>query len=172
MKLQQKTLGYGLLAAIALQLAVLLMEYSSAVYPLITGQEVRLKVIPIDPRSLFRGNYARLNYEISRINLSGQALDRKPRKNEPVYVKLTQDNEGYYIADSVSLTRPKEGLFIRGRNNYRSSSQIRLRYGIEAFFAPKHKALALETDLRQGGVAVVMVASNGKATLKDVIAGE
>ena len=35
--------------------------------PLWTGKEIRVKVVPVDPRSLFRGNYARLNYDFSRL---------------------------------------------------------------------------------------------------------
>ena len=41
--------------------------------------------------------------------------------------------------------------------------------GIEAFFAPKEKALKLEKDLRNGGTAILMVARSGNAALKDVI---
>jgi hypothetical protein len=42
-------------------------------------------------------------------------------------------------------------------------------FGIHAFFAPKEKALQLEKDLRDGGVAVLMFVSNGSVTLKDVV---
>ncbi len=45
-----------------------------------------------------------------------------------------------------------------------------IKYGIEAFFAPRERALQLEKDLRGGGVAVLMVSSGGKARLMDVIA--
>ena len=168
--LNKKTIIYGLIASIGLQLAVLLMEYGGAVYPLVTGQEVKLKVIPIDPRSLFRGNYARLNYEISNVSVSNKDDSRKPRQNEFVYVKLKQDEEGFFVADGATLDKPDEGLFIRGRNSRPSANRARLRFGIEAYFAPKERALQLEKDLRNGGVAVIMLASNGKATLKDVIA--
>ncbi len=43
-------------------------------------------------------------------------------------------------------------------------------YGIEAFFAPKEKALKLEEDLRDGGVTVLMVSAGGKARIKAVVA--
>ena len=43
-----------------------------------------------------------------------------------------------------------------------------MKYGIEALFAPKEKALALERQLRDSGVAVVRVAPNGKAALVTV----
>lgn len=166
----KKIMGYGLLSAIALQVLVLAMVYGGAVYPIITGQEIRLKTTPVDPRSLFRGNYARLNYEISR--LDAPDINRAIRTNEVVYVKLKQDKNGLYIADGVSLEKPSEGLFILGRNESETSGSLRIRYGIEAFFAPKTKALALEKALRNKGVAVVMLASNGKATLQNVIPQE
>ena len=64
-------------------------------------------------------------------------------------------------------------MYLRGRiENRRYSGKtkyFRLKYGIEAFFAPKEKALALEKDLRDGGVAILMVSKNGKARLKDII---
>ena len=44
------------------------------------------------------------------------------------------------------------------------------QYGVEAFFASKETALALEEDLRDGGVAVLMIADDGRARIKNVIA--
>ena len=80
-----------------------------------------------------------------------------------------EDIKVYY-----SLEKPGTGPFIRGRIQKRRSQDnsviYDVRYGIEAYFAPKKKALALEKDLRSGGVAIVMIAGNGKATLKEVIA--
>lgn len=169
MKLSKEKTIIGLGLAVVLQISVLAMEYGGAVYPLLTGQEITLKVIPVDPRSLFRGNYARLNYEINQVVLPHNS--RELRENEFIYVKLKQNQEGDYIADSASLEKPEVGLYIRGRTHRtRGSDAVRVRYGIEAFFAPKEKALALERKLPSGAVAKIMLAKNGKATLKDVIA--
>lgn len=160
---------YGLIAAIVLQLSVLLIEYTGAMYPLWTGQEIILRTRPIDPRSLFRGNYARLNYDISLVPRS-EISSNNVRSNEIIYVKLKENEEGIYEYDGVSPARPESGVFIRGRVRW-DANRIRIRYGIEAFFARKEKALALERELRYGGLATVMVAGNGKATLKDVSPG-
>ena len=163
----------GLIAAVLLQLGILATEYVNSVYPLWTGQEVRLKTVPVDPRSLFRGNYARLNYDISNITLQEKEYPPAMRRGEIVYVKLKQDEDGVHVFDGASLSKPDMGLYIRGRIQTprwtRTASPYRVHYGIEAFFAPKEKALALEKDLRRGAVAIVMVANNGKAALKDVI---
>lgn len=164
----------GLILIICFQFLVLVFEYVGATYPLWTGQEIKLKTVPIDPRSLFRGNYARLNYGISQINSGDVNTLKLPRNGEVVYIKLKKGEDGTSYYDGVSLEQPADGLFIRGRvkNPYLSTSTTTypVNYGIEAFFAPKEKALALEKDLRSGAVATVMVASNGKATLKDILA--
>ena len=156
----------GLTLAMLLQIAMLGWILGSAMMPLWTGTEIHVKTVPVDPRSLFRGNYARLAYEFS--TLPKDALDTEPlRENEPVYVSLQQDNDRLFAFAGVSTTKPKDGIFLRGRIEGKRSTRV--RYGIEAWFAPKEKALQLERDLRNGGVAVLMVTDNGKAALTDVL---
>ena len=41
--------------------------------------------------------------------------------------------------------------------------------GIEAFFAPKERALRLEKALRDGGVAVLKVSARGRAAIEDIV---
>jgi uncharacterized membrane-anchored protein len=163
----------GLVGAVALQVGVLAAEYLNSIYPLWTGQEIRLKTIPVDPRSMFRGNYVRLNYEISTINIPQQTDLAAPRQGEVVYVTLQPGDDDRHVSTSASFTQPDKGLYIRGRiqqPGWESGTQpYQVRYGIEAFFAPREKALELEQQLRDGGVALVMLADNGKAVLKDVI---
>ena len=163
----------GLIVVVIFQLLVLVVEYVGAVYPIYTGQEIRLKTTPIDPRSMFRGNYARLRYEIGEV--SGEAINkvRVPRNGEVVYVRLNAGEGGLYEFAGASLEKPADGVFIRGRiqDSSRRSKRptYRVKYGIEALFAPKEKALDLEKRLRQSAVARVMVADNGKATLVEVV---
>ncbi|MGK0297380.1 MAG: putative membrane-anchored protein [Gammaproteobacteria bacterium] len=168
MILDKTKMLYGLIAIIVLQLSVLVIEYGNAVFPLLTGKEIKIKVVPVDPRSLFRGNYARLNYDISRVKLTDNT--RELRKNEIVYVSLKLNEFGLYEQDGVSLLRPDSGIFIRGRTQETRTGMLQVRYGIEAFFAPKEKALDLESKLRSGGIAIIMIAKNGKSALKDIIA--
>jgi uncharacterized membrane-anchored protein len=164
-----------LLAVIVVQVAVLIGEYLGAVYPLWTGQEVKLKTVPVDPRSLFRGNYARLRYDIARIETE-QDLPIA-RRDEVVYVALEAGEKSWHHM-GISLQPPDSGVFLRGRlqGKYpqaKGKFEYRIAYhNIEAYFAPREKAVALEQDLLHGGLAVLMVASNGKATLKAVIPDE
>lgn len=163
----------GIAIAIFFQISVLVGEYVSASIPLWYGKEIRLKTIPIDPRSLFRGNYALLNYDISRIDEKKFPDYEELRNGERVYIKLVSIENELHGLENVSLTLPENGPFIRGRIQNRSWEEertyFRIKYGIEAFFAPKEKALALERDLVDGGVAVICISDSGKAALKEIV---
>ena len=162
-------------AAIILQVAVLAGMVASAAMPLWTGAEVRVATLPVDPRSLFRGNYARLDYAFS--TLPEDALDerRELRAGEVVYVSLEPGDDGLHRYAGASLVRPAEGVYLRGRiqrdlSPYRIHyGPYRVRFGIEAFFAPKERALRLERELRDGGVAVLKVSARGRAAIEDIV---
>ena len=53
---------------VLLQLMVLAAEFGTTVYPLYTGEKVALVVAPVDPRSLFRGQYVQVRYDISQVD--------------------------------------------------------------------------------------------------------
>lgn len=162
-----------IIAAIVFQFFVLTGMYVKAAMPLWTGEEVRVKTVPVDPRSLFRGNYARLDYDISMIETQHFPENNDLRNGEIVYVQLKQDSSGLYVYSSVALERPESGVFLRGRIENRRyedhADYFRVKYGIEALFAPKEKALALEHQLRSEAVAVLMVLDGGEARLKEVV---
>ena len=157
-----------LAVAIAFQLLVLAGMVAKAAMPLWTGAEIRVGTVPVDPRSMFRGNYARLRYEFGTLPEDALTEVEGLRVGEVVYVSLGQGEEGEYEFARASLERPADGIFLRGRI-VRNSPPLRIKYGIEAFFAPKERALKLERELRDGGTAILMVAASGQAALKDVI---
>lgn len=181
----------ALVAAIGLQLAVLAGELLGAVYPHWVGAPVRLAVEPVDPRSLFRGNYAQLSYRIGNLALPADQVPPGLRSGEQVYLELRPGPGDLMEAGELRREPPDTGPFIRGRvvSLYRSARptgdetgdrqaapedsasrlQVRLRYGIEAYFLPRDKAIALQDALRSGHfVANVMLAPNGRAALRDV----
>jgi uncharacterized membrane-anchored protein len=166
--MNRSSVAIGLAAVVALQFFVLSGMVVKAAMPLWTGTEIRVKTVPVDPRSLFRGNYAELNYEIGQLPNNALSDFTNLRMGEIVYVSLTPGENGLYRFADASLHKPAEGIFLRGRivDNH---SPYRVEYGIEAFFAPKNKALQLEKDLRNGGVAVLMVADSGRVALYDVV---
>lgn len=154
-------------AAVFLQCLVLGGMVAKASLPLWAGKEIRIKTIPYDPRSMLRGNYARLNYEISTLPETAFPKDMRLRRGEIVYVMLQQANNGLYVYKGAALEKPKQGIYLQGRitNGY---APYRVKYGIEAFFAPKEEALQLQSDLVNGGAAVLMVTSAGDVALKAI----
>ncbi len=170
-----KQLKIGFILAIAFQAFILVWMLISANLPLWFGQEIKVHTRPIDPRSLFRGNYAHLDYPLERVTLSkDQPLYQHDlRRGEVIYLSLKQDDKGIYNANTLSLRPPENDIYLQGRvlHSYQagSTATIRLKFAnINAFFAPKEKALALEKQLRKGAIAVLMVSDNGKAILKKV----
>ena len=166
--MNRSKIAAGLVAAIAFQLIVLAGMVVNAALPLWTGTEIRVRTVPVDPRSIFRGNYARLGYEFGTLPEGALNGEEDLRVGEVVYVRLEPGDDDLYGFAGASLDEPGEGIFLRGRlaSDY---PPYRIRYGIEAFFAPKETALALEKDLRDGGTAVLMVTGGGKAALQNVI---
>lgn len=168
-----QSIFWGVVAASILQGCILIGEYVTAALPLWTGEELKVKTIPIDPRSLLRGQYVRLNYPFTQLKIEELQLESEHplRNGEIVYITL-KDAGDYYEYDSASLKEPTEGPFLRGRIANRKYEEdreyFRIRYGIEALFLPKEDAIEKETQLRDGGIATLMVASNGKARLVEV----
>ncbi|WP_299582796.1 GDYXXLXY domain-containing protein [uncultured Microbulbifer sp.] len=164
---------FALGAAIAMQFLLLVGMYVQAQIPLWNGEPIRVKTIPVDPRSLFRGNYARLNYDFSRVKASDLTGSKRLREGEVVYVSLKKSTTGLYVYSAASLKKPTEGVFLKGRiasgNRWRNEQAYRIKYGIEAYFAPKEKALQLERELRDSGIAELMVAPSGQVRLRNVV---
>ncbi len=155
-------------AAIALQVVILIGMVISAALPLMTGTDIAVRARPIDPRDLFRGNYAQLGYDFSRIPLRELMSTAPLRTGEVVYVSLREGRDGLYEFAAASLEQPGDGLFLRGRVEYVIEDQVSVLFGIEAFFAPKETALALEQTLRERAVARLAVSEGGRARIRTV----
>lgn len=105
-----------------------------------TGEAVILETAPVDPRDLFRGDYATLNYEISDLTVAGTYQD-----GQRIWVLLEQEG-AYHDAVSVHTGVPDVGpgqSCIRGRIAWADTrsdeghTRIHIEYGIESFFIPE-----------------------------------
>ncbi|ABV36964.1 conserved hypothetical protein [Shewanella sediminis HAW-EB3] len=155
----KRTIQIGLILTLFFQLSVLSIEYLGSVLPIWTGEEIILKTEPVDPRSLFRGNFVRLNYEINRIPTEPQT---EFKMGSLIYVSLVEIN-GIWQFDTFNTAKPKMGTYIRGRVRRVDSGTVRVEYGIEAFFMPKEKALKVQNEMGGQAQVRVFVAPNGKA---------
>lgn len=160
---------------IGIQSAALAWMVSDRVSLIKTGKEVVLAIAPVDPRSLFRGDYVILNPEIARIT-----TDQAPKsikKNDQIYVVLQEAPNGTWSYISVLKQRP-EGLkqnriAVRARvqsvwrDRRSDKTNLRLRYGIESYFVPEGTGKALEKKVRERQIrAIVAVGPGGKAAIK------
>jgi len=167
-----------IIAAVAFQVAVLAFVAGQREWILRTGRVILLRTAPLDPRDVMRGDYVRLEYEISQVDralwrdgLRTNHLAALARRGTRVYGLLRVAEDG--LAQLVALTdrRPAQGPFIRGHLEPSWGQAARVRWGIEAFFMEQGKARELEeqrTQQRRGVPLNMEVAlgPNGIAVLK------
>src|SRR3989344_5801828 len=127
-------------------------------YAILTGEKIILKVVPVDPRSLFQGDYARLNYEINGLDLSKIEVEGEKnfRGGEKVYIEL-EKNDKYFSAKKVSREKPKAKYFIRGIAQRFSGNSLFVGYGIETYFMPEGKAKDFENIARGGRDVEILI---------------
>lgn len=160
-----------LIAAAALQVAVLVAMIAVRAMPLVFGDTILLRVVPVDPRDLFRGDYVILSYDFSRRPPQGieglsQAGDSRDKvwQGRTVYVSLVPDADGrHWRADKVSISRPTSGRYIRGR----IAASGQLEFGIEAYYVQEGTGREYEQAIRNRRLsAEVALTSDGTAALR------
>lgn len=166
------------------QIGFLAMMIAGRASILRDGREVLLKVEPVDPRDLLRGDYVRLGYEISAIpaNLVANA-DGKERQAGVIFVRLKQEPDGFWRAVSASLDKPaqtppqQDEVEIRGTPASGWSAQdgaiIRVDYGIERFYLPEGEGKPIERDMRIRSFGILAaIGKDGTAQIKALKDGD
>lgn len=183
------SLPVRILIVAALQTVALAGMVAAKQWTLATGTPVVLETRPVDPRSLFRGDYVRLNYAISRLDLDSLDGDNAFHNDDTLYVVL-RPGEPYWQPVAVYREHPgesAEGVIIRGtvrstlgrrRNPETREMEDRrtvfARYGIENYFVPEGEGRALERP-REGeriDIQVAVDARGGAGILGVLVNGE
>jgi uncharacterized membrane-anchored protein len=157
---------WGAVALLQLMLILLPLAERWSVHA--TGQEVTLALRPIDPRDLLRGDYVILNPEIGRISreqvangtdLSTFAL------GDPVWTVVERDGEGIYRAVDVLSAPPQDGrVALKGQaGSLHGGKELRVTYGLDAFFVPEGRGLEIEELPRERVRLVVAVTKGGRS---------
>jgi uncharacterized membrane-anchored protein len=161
-------------AAAAFQFLVLSSMIVGQVVPFQGAGVVLLRVTPVDPRDLLRGDYVTLGYEISQVapgeiaglpagsTWSGNAADWQGRT---VYVTLEPEPDGmHFRKEKVSIDPPPPGTrFIRGT----LIAPFRISFGIESYFVQEGTGHDYEDAIREHRLsAEVALASDGRASLR------
>ena len=162
------------LATAAFQLLVLFGMIASKAIPYRTGDTVLLRVVPVDPRDLLRGDYVILGYEISRVPVMGIAGLPRHRmtpanvsewRGRTVYVELEPEADDlHYRGGIVSTSLPMPGTrFIQGT----LADPSRIEFGIESYFVQEGKGKEYEKAIRDHRLsAEVALTSSGQAALR------
>lgn len=170
---------WGLVAAFVLQTALLAWMIVDRALLLSQGREVRLQVVPVDPRDLFRGDYVILAYPISRFRTDEIAGDDDFHFQDAIYVALREGGDGWE-ATTISHAQPANGVFLKGtvedaydRDDCKVSTpcrEVRVNYNLEQFFVPEGAGRDLETLRNDQRISVdVAVADSGRAALKRLL---
>lgn len=180
------TVTARLAVVVVLQTLALFAMIAMKQWTLNTGTPVVLETQPIDPRSLFRGDYVRLNYKISELKPQELAGDNAFRRYDRFYLVL-EPGEPYWQPVSVHRRKPALGggrVAIKGEVQYinhrgwygRSGDEkepihvMHVRYGIENYFVPEGEGRVLERP-QPGEVVSLRIAVDkaGNAGIKAVL---
>lgn len=164
-----------LLVGITLQLLVLVGMIMLRTVTVMTGETVLLRIVPVDPRDLFRGDYVTLSYEFSRVppqGIAGLPTRQHERYNghhdewegQTVYVSLVPEEDGkHYRAERYSTDPPDDGLYLRGT----ITNWNQIQYGIDSYYVEEGTGRKYEEAARTRQLsAEVAIAPDGKAVLR------
>lgn len=178
-----------ILAVVALLTALLGHMILDRMMLLRDGKTIELEVVPVDPRSLFRGDYVILDYAISNINVRGLEGDKGFTANDLVFVTLIFDGENWVPLAAHKAPQPVKGdeVMIAGRVKWlrkmdctpnpeaqerecRTVEDLQITYGIESFFVPEGIGRDLEDQRNAGALSVqVAIDEDGRAGIKSLL---
>lgn len=166
-------------------------------WPLWTGTTVLLRVRPVDPRDLFRGEFVRLGVPAGALLVSDDQAKTVPGKmtvrplgrwqeyaklewrdtgrvrRSVVYVQLEPGAGGAgYQPVSISDTPVDNALNLRGRVRWiHEDGTVDVDYGLDAYYMQEGTARPVEDALRAGRLVQieVAVASSGKSRIRSLL---
>ncbi len=146
------------------------------------GREITLDVVPVDPRSLFRGDYVRLGYDINRLDAKlmpeAERKGTDPRRSGTLYVTLKRGADGKWQPNAVRhelvAAHPEDEVVLKARYPHAwalsGTAPIGVSYGIERFYVPETRGLELEKDAREKRISVVVAVDKaGNAAIKRLL---
>ena len=164
-----------ILIVVALQTVALAYMIYDRQTMLNSSRVVTLKVAPVDPRDIFRGDYVILNYAISRLELDKLAGDDAFTNGETVFVTLQRQGTDWN-AVAIARARPylvQGGVPIRGTVDFVEFADkaipvaVTVSYGIESYFVPEGTGRAIEEERQKGDLtADIAIDGQGRAAIK------
>ncbi|MEO7422984.1 MAG: GDYXXLXY domain-containing protein [Ornithinibacter sp.] len=157
-------------AAVLAQVLLVMVAVWAPLSARAVGEEVRLRVAPVDPYDPFRGAYVDLGYPDlpgqPTVEVDGRTEEEMQAEQDArgtAYVPLVEKGE-VWVGQPVQRTRPTKGVYLTC-----DDSSWRLECGIDSWFLPQDRASALEAAVRGGNaIARVKVDGRGHAALVGV----
>jgi uncharacterized membrane-anchored protein len=175
----------GFVLAFALQGLLLFYMIADRAWLLSRGTEVRLAVVPVDPRDILRGDYVILSYDLSMLDARQLAGDDEFDWSDTIYVTVEKKPDGdTWQAVAISHERPEGRIALQGTvvdvrdETDRGEGQppcaeckrYGVEYGLEQFFVPEGKGRELEQVRNDQRMQVdVAVSGGGRAALKRLL---
>ncbi|MBZ9882292.1 GDYXXLXY domain-containing protein [Mesorhizobium sp. CA10] len=150
------------------------------------GKEVLLKIQPVDPRDLLRGDYISLNNNISRIPVKlivNLPQGKFSSDDTAIVVRLKKGSDGYWQptaawfgkapvpagADEADIA----GHVGEGWGLSDPEATIAPDYGIDRFYLPEGEGMAIQDDMRVRPFGIKLaLASDGTAQIKALMDGD
>ncbi|MDA7501889.1 GDYXXLXY domain-containing protein [Chitinophagales bacterium] len=143
------------------------------------GFSYKFKTAPIDPSDPFRGKYVDLAFEENSLSVTDP---ENWINGESVYLRLTQDEEGYAKLLSVSRVRPDHDIYFTAKINRiktKDDPELVFNYPFERFYMEESKAYEAEQlhrssriDSTKSTYAVVKILGGESALIDVQINGE
>lgn len=169
---------------LVLQTLVLIAMVGMKQWTLTTGMPILLETEPIDPRSLFRGDYVRLKYVITEIQLDQLDGDDEFDEHDVIYIVL-QQGDTYWEPIAVhneyptgkndktiikgEVKRVLENRWNQEKKKMEPDNYLQIRYGIENYFVPEGEGRELEIQTTGKVDIRVAVDKFGNAGIKAVL---
>lgn len=157
------------LLAVAIPLFILLVMTIKPQATVLFGKEIVLETKAYDPTDLFRGDYVAINFTISDVPKSKVTLSLDKVYNKNLYVSLKQEGK-YYVVDQVSETKPKQGVYLKGKfqDSFNETNSFRVDYSLDKYFVEQGSGKDLEQESFKGGLVGTVKVLSGYGVLTGI----
>ncbi|MDI6882904.1 MAG: GDYXXLXY domain-containing protein [Patescibacteria group bacterium] len=111
----------------------------------VSEEKILLKVLTFDPSILYYKNINKLLllYKISFLQFATYPGLSDFKSGENIYLTLRKE-DNYWTADKVFHSKPREGIFIKGKVLSTLKTGLAVKYSIETYLLPEEKIAEIE----------------------------